>query len=77
MSEYVQSQKINNSSKNVIKTLFTLMQGDYSMKELIDLLNSREPAPVFNNSVISKYINTCRFCDFDIPSPGNVISVQL
>lgn len=71
MSEYVQSQKINNSSKNVIKTLLTLMQGDYSMKELIDLLNSREPAPVFNNSVISKYINTCRFCDFDIPKINN------
>ena len=71
MPEYVRSQKINNSSKNVIKTLLTLMQGDYSMNELIELLNNKEPKSLFNNSVISKYINTCRFCGFDIPKINN------
>ena len=66
MTKNVLSQKKNASSIQVIKTLKILMQGDYSMSELIDILNNNEPYPVFNNSVISKYINTCRFCGFDI-----------
>ena len=61
MSKYVQSQKINNSSLNVITTLLALMQGDYSMNELIEILNNKETDVLFNNSVISKYINTCNY----------------
>ena len=71
MSKYVQSQKINNSSLNVITTLLALMQGDYSMNELIEILNNKETDVLFNNSVISKYINTCRFCGFEIPKINN------
>lgn len=65
------SQKINTSSKQVLKTLQALMQGDYSMNELIEKLNYSESEPVFNNSIISKYINTCRFCGFEIPKINN------
>ncbi len=64
-------QKTNASSTQVLKTLFTMMQGDYSMDELIEILNQKEPEPVFNNSVISKYINTCRYCGFEIPKVQN------
>ena len=66
MAKNILAQKINSSSIQVIKTLKVLLQGDYTMQELIDTLNEKEPDPVFNNSVISKYINTCRFCGFDI-----------
>lgn len=59
-------KKKNASSIQVLKTLLSLMQGDYSMNELIDKLNMHEPEAIFNNSVISKYINTCRYCGFDI-----------
>ena len=64
-------QKINLSSIQVLKTLKVLLQGNYSMNELINKLNENESFPVFNNSVISKYINTCRFCGFEIPKVYN------
>ena len=47
------------------------MQGNYTMSELIKILNEKETVPVFNNSVISKYINTCRYCGIDIPKIHN------
>ena len=53
------SQKKNLSSMQVIKTLQILLQGDYTMNELIEQLNANESEPIFNNSVVSKYINTC------------------
>lgn len=71
MAKNALAQKTNASSIQVIKTLKVIMQGDYSMKELVDLLNANEPEPVFNNSVISKYINTCRSCGFEIPKIHN------
>lgn len=71
MTEYVKAQKKNASSMQVIKTLKVLMQGDYTMNQLIDLLNQNEPEAIFNNSVISKYINTCRYCNFEIPKIHN------
>lgn len=71
MPEQKLSQKINASSMQVIKTLLTLMQGDYSMNDLVEQLNMNEAEPIFNNSVISKYINTCRFCGFEIPKINN------
>ena len=50
----------------VLKTLLTLLEGSYSMKELVDKLNSAEEDVVFNNSTVSKYIQTCRFCGIKI-----------
>ena len=65
------TKKKNNSSIQVLKTLQVLLQGTYSMKELVNLLNQKEEGAVFNNSVISKYINTCRYCGFEIPKINN------
>ena len=61
------SQKKNLSSMQVLKTLQLLLQGDYSMGELVQRLNADEQGGVFNNSVISKYINTCRYIGIKIP----------
>ena len=63
--------KRNTSGMQVIKTLQILLENDFSMIELIEKLNENEKEPIFNNSVISKYINTCRFCGFDIPKIHN------
>lgn len=63
--------KKNNSSINVLKTLLILMQDNYTMAELVENLNQQEKEPIFNNSVISKYINTCRYCGFEIPKIQN------
>ena len=57
-----ESLKKNLSSMQVLKTLQVLLEGNFTMQELIKKLNQNEETPVFNNSVISKYINTCRFC---------------
>ena len=58
--------KRNQSSIQVIKTLLTLLQDNYTMSELVEQLNLNEKEPIFNNSVVSKYINTCRFCGIEI-----------
>ena len=68
-------QKINQSSMQVIKTLKALLQNNYSMKDLVDVLNAQEKEPIFNNSVVSKYINTCRVCGMEIPKINNVYYV--
>ncbi len=65
------AQKTNLSSLHVLKTLKVLLQGNFSMHELIDKLNSNEEDLVFNNSVVSKYINTCRFVGIDIQKMQN------
>ena len=59
-------QKRNLSSIQVFKTLNMLLDGDYTMSELLEKLNANETDAIFNNSVVSKYINTCRFCGFNI-----------
>ena len=69
------SQKKNLSSMQVIKTLQILLQGDYTMNELIEQLNANESEPIFNNSVVSKYINTCRYCGIEIPKIHNKYKV--
>ncbi len=66
-----ESLKKNLSSMQVLKTLQVLLEGNFTMQELIKKLNQNEETPVFNNSVISKYINTCRFCGVDIPKIHN------
>lgn len=58
--------KKNQSSIQVLKTLNALLEDNYTMQELIQKLNENEKEPVFNNSVICKYINTCRYCGIDI-----------
>lgn len=65
------SLKKNISSMQVLKTLQVLLQGNFTMNELIEKLNQNESEPIFNNSVISKYINTCRHCGIDIPKIHN------
>ena len=65
------SNKKNISSMQVLKTLQVLLQGNYTMQELVSILNENENDPLFNNSVISKYINTCRYCGIDIPKIHN------
>ena len=66
MSENHIAIKRNISSMQVLKTLQKLLEGDYTMSELIEILNENEPDVVFNNSVVSKYINTCRYCGIEI-----------
>lgn len=63
--------KRNQSSMQVLKTLQLLLEDNYSMTELIQKLNANENEPIFNNSVVSKYINTCRFCGIEIPKIHN------
>ncbi len=63
--------KRNQSAMQVLKTLKLLLEDNYTMTELIQKLNSQEKEPVFNNSVVSKYINTCRFCGMEIPKIHN------
>lgn len=41
------------------------------MQELTALLNENEKDSIFNNSVISKYINTCRYAGMKIPKIYN------
>ena len=65
------SVKKNLSSLQVLKTLLVMLQDNYTMQEIVDKLNSLEPAPIFNNSVVSKYINTCRYAGFEIPKIHN------
>lgn len=65
------SLKKNVSSMHVMKTLQVLLQGNFSMNELIEKLNFNEKEPIFNNSIVSKYINTCRYCGIDIPKIHN------
>ena len=65
------SNKKNISSMQVLKTLQVLLQGNYTMQELISMLNENEQEHIFNNSVISKYINTCRACGIEIPKIHN------
>lgn len=66
-----QSAKRNEASLNVLKTLLTLLEDSYSMKDLVDKLNSAEKDVVFNNSTVSKYIQTCRFCGIKILKISN------
>lgn len=63
--------KRNLSGLQVIKTLQLLMEDNYTMIELTEKLNEREKTPNFNHSVVSKYINTCRYLGFDIPKIHN------
>lgn len=58
--------KKNQASIQVLKTLKVLLEGNYTMQELIQKLNEKEKEPVFNSSVVSKYINTCRYCGIEI-----------
>jgi hypothetical protein len=71
MSKKEVAIKRNLSSMQVIKTLQLLLEDNYTMTELVERLNKDEKEPVFNNSVVSKYINTCRYVGIDIPKIHN------
>ena len=60
------SQKRNLSSMQVMKTLQIILENNYTMAEILQKLNDNESTPIFNNSVVSKYINTCRYCGMKI-----------
>lgn len=62
--------KHNISSMQVLKILTLLLEGNYTMTELLQKLNS-DGGATFTNSVVSKYINTCRFCGIDISKIRN------
>ncbi len=64
-------QKKNLSSIQVLKTLNVLLDGNYTMAEILEKLNAKENEPVFNNSTVSKYINTCRYCGIDVVKVHN------
>ena len=66
-----QSKKMNIASLQVMKTLLALLENNFSMQELIEYLNKKEKEAVFNNNVLSKYINTCRACGVVIPKIQN------
>lgn len=66
-----QAVKRNISGMQVIKTLQLLIEDNYTMSELTKKLNENEKTPIFNNSVVSKYINTCRYMGIDIPKIHN------
>lgn len=70
------SAKKNQTSLQVLKTLKVLLEGDYTMSEIVDKLNERENVPVFNSSVVRKYINTCRVCGISIPKIQNKYCVS-
>ena len=63
--------KKNISSMQVLKTLQLLLEDNYTMSELVEKLNKNEKTEIFNNSVVSKYINTCRACGIEIPKFHN------
>ena len=66
-----QAVKKNISGMQVIKTLQLLLEGNYTMNELTEKLNAKEKEAIFNSSVVSKYINTCRYLGFNIPKIHN------
>ena len=66
-----QAMKKNQASLQVLKTLRVLLEDNYTMSEIVDRLNSQEKEPIFNNSVVSKYINTCRYCGIEISKIRN------
>lgn len=63
--------KKNLSSIQVLKTLQVLLEDSYTMQDLVMKLNENEKDSIFNNSVVSKYINTCRICGIEIPKIHN------
>lgn len=63
--------KRNTAGMQVIKTLLALLENNYTMSELVENLNKKEKESIFNNSVISKYINTCRYYGIEIKKIQN------
>ncbi len=57
--------KVNISSLRVLQMLQLLFEKDYTMNELMAAL-SEVSGERCSNFLVSKYINTCRFCGIDI-----------
>lgn len=66
-----QAAKINIASLQVLRTLQVLMEDNYEMSELIEILNTNNGEKPVNHSVVSKYINSCRYCGIEIPKIHN------
>ena len=66
-----QAAKINIASLQVLRTLQVLMEDNYEMSELIEILNTNNDEKPVNHSVVSKYINSCRYCGIEIPKIHN------
>lgn len=63
--------KKNQSSLNVLETLKVLLESEYTMSQLLERLNKNNSSTIFNSNVVSKYINTCRYCGINIPKTQN------
>ncbi len=57
--------KVNVSSLRVLQMLQLLFEKNYTMNDLMDAL-SKVSGERCSNFLVSKYINTCRFCGIDI-----------
>ena len=66
-----QAVKINTSSLQVLKALLVMFNNNYTMAELVEHLNKDEKVHFYNNSVVSKYINTFRYCGIEITKIHN------
>lgn len=64
--------KKNITSLHLLKTLQVLYEDNYTMAEIVDILNETEKSPIFNRAVVSKYINTLRNSGFEITKINNV-----
>ena len=51
--------KLNISSLQVLKTLLRLFEDNYTISELVTVLNDAEKFPVFNNTVVNNAPRTC------------------
>lgn len=71
-----QAIRKNQSALQVLKTLKVLLEGDYTLLELEEKLNEKENEPIFNDYVIRKYINTCRYCGIKIEKINNKYFVK-
>lgn len=66
-----QASKINQTSLQVLKTLQVLLEDNYEMTELVEKLNSIDSENNYNSNIVSKYINSCRYCGCEIPKIHN------
>ena len=67
--------KVNLASLKVLYTLQLLFERDLSMADLIKLYELYHNEFI-SNFVMSKYINTCRYCGIDIKKINNKYTIQ-
>ena len=67
--------KKNQSSFHLLKTLKILLEDNYTVSEIVDRLNEEETEPIYNNNVVRKYINTCKYCGIIIQKKQGKLEV--